>query len=179
MASPAASSRYLTPDGGQRAAPRYGRTAPSRSPHARRAPPSCAGQYRIDGSEMGLLGSGAHGIVRIAQHVETMECARAGRSARRVCTYGCGATGHRRHRAVSLLPRCGREDYANVGRLLLLQRDGGALAAEQPTRRAADWGAGETRRPRPRRAELACMRARSQCPQRQSGWAVAPLATAR
>lgn len=31
------------------------------------------GQYRIEGSEMGLLGSGAHGIVRIAQHVQTME----------------------------------------------------------------------------------------------------------
>lgn len=28
-------------------------------------------QYRIDLSEMGLLGSGAHGVVRIAQHVET------------------------------------------------------------------------------------------------------------
>ena len=27
----------------------------------------CVGRYRIDGSEMGLLGSGAHGIVRIAQ----------------------------------------------------------------------------------------------------------------
>uniref|UniRef100_A0A7S0INV0 non-specific serine/threonine protein kinase n=1 Tax=Calcidiscus leptoporus TaxID=127549 RepID=A0A7S0INV0_9EUKA len=31
------------------------------------------GQYRIEGCEMGLLGSGAHGIVRIAQHVQTME----------------------------------------------------------------------------------------------------------
>uniref|UniRef100_A0A7S3S995 Protein kinase domain-containing protein n=1 Tax=Emiliania huxleyi TaxID=2903 RepID=A0A7S3S995_EMIHU len=31
------------------------------------------GRYRIDGSEMGLLGSGAHGIVRIAQDVHTLE----------------------------------------------------------------------------------------------------------
>jgi len=31
------------------------------------------GQYRVLGSEMGLLGSGAHGIVRIAQHVHTQE----------------------------------------------------------------------------------------------------------
>jgi len=31
------------------------------------------GRYRIDGSEIGLLGSGAHGVVRIAQHVETLE----------------------------------------------------------------------------------------------------------
>jgi len=31
------------------------------------------GRYRIDGSEIGLLGSGAHGVVRIAQHVETHE----------------------------------------------------------------------------------------------------------
>jgi len=30
------------------------------------------GQYRIECSEMGLLGSGAHGVVRIAQHVQTM-----------------------------------------------------------------------------------------------------------
>jgi len=31
------------------------------------------GKYRIDGSEIGLLGSGAHGVVHIAQHVETLE----------------------------------------------------------------------------------------------------------
>ena len=34
------------------------------------------GQYRIDGSDLGLLGAGAHGTVRIAQHVETLTCAR-------------------------------------------------------------------------------------------------------
>lgn len=32
------------------------------------------GLYRIDGTEMGLLGSGAHGAVRLGQHVETGEC---------------------------------------------------------------------------------------------------------
>jgi len=31
------------------------------------------GKYRIDCSEIGLLGSGAHGVVRIAQHVDTLE----------------------------------------------------------------------------------------------------------
>jgi len=31
------------------------------------------GQYRIDASEMGLLGSGAHGVVRIAQNVHTLD----------------------------------------------------------------------------------------------------------
>jgi len=32
------------------------------------------GLYRIDGTEMGLLGSGAHGAVRLGQHVQTGEC---------------------------------------------------------------------------------------------------------
>jgi len=32
------------------------------------------GKYRIDGSEIGLLGSGAHGVVRIAQNVLTLAC---------------------------------------------------------------------------------------------------------
>jgi len=45
MAGSSSTSDYLTPDG----------------------------QYRVDGSEMGLLGSGAHGVVRVAQHVHTME----------------------------------------------------------------------------------------------------------
>uniref|UniRef100_A0A7S3B5K1 non-specific serine/threonine protein kinase n=2 Tax=Haptolina ericina TaxID=156174 RepID=A0A7S3B5K1_9EUKA len=31
------------------------------------------GQFRIDASEMGLLGSGAHGVVRIAQNVDTLD----------------------------------------------------------------------------------------------------------
>jgi hypothetical protein len=35
------------------------------------------GLYRIDGTEMGLLGSGAHGAVRLGQHVQTGECAPA------------------------------------------------------------------------------------------------------
>eukprot|EP00908_Phaeocystis_cordata_P007623 Transcript_18278.p1 GENE.Transcript_18278~~Transcript_18278.p1 ORF type:complete len:466 (-),score=105.91 Transcript_18278:468-1865(-) len=32
------------------------------------------GLYRIDGTEMGLLGSGAHGAVRLGQHVQTGAC---------------------------------------------------------------------------------------------------------
>mmetsp|Transcript_26324 Transcript_26324/g.43705 ORF Transcript_26324/g.43705 Transcript_26324/m.43705 type:complete len:545 (+) Transcript_26324:148-1782(+) len=31
------------------------------------------GQYRIESNEIGLLGSGAHGVVRIGQHIQTLE----------------------------------------------------------------------------------------------------------
>ena len=108
-----------------------------------------------------LLGSGAHGAVRLGQHVQTGECECSHNSATLLWLPRC-AVGTRAPReladanAAACVPalsrrRC-RQDLTDRRRALGLQGDDCAHPAGSPSHRPASWRAGASLRPVPAEA---------------------------